>query len=644
MYTYSTNGQCLGAGCPGMSSTPEQAQAAVSSQSPAPSPTRRRRQNGAALLLRALALARGPAGSFLLGGDPEIDMGILASPDALNAAVVHAGTRNAMNSTGARGSTVNVSSMFVPFVNLGAICVGLMVETAQVQSDGRGVGPEGVRNAAMSRYALNTETGELLRVRNSVKPALIVELQWTGLPIGDFVRERVTLECDRRLFAAGRLEDSVLRFQRSTRVGGGECAGLRPSGPRDMARGSDNLAHNAGLVHEFVSGMPSLRENLRLVVDGADAARYGLLVAAVQGHSTIAGQERSAGMAAELHGIAMKLGSERMKLANAHRARQETENADDASEDAPKTENAQVLAATRNAAREQQRRVVLEDGMGGQLDLNELEFAASDLTCSPDLSAWSPSPRASSKDVASPVVLINVPGMFETLPVAVPSVTAVPSQLPPHPASTTTDRTAKAGARIQNPIAMEQYAAVVGDFVEDGCVSQVTDPRPRVTARRPQMAAAAEFGSASNGDAFGDGDDLDGDDGYRDGDGYHDDGDDEMHAAHWQDERAGPAGEGELAKEAEQAAAIAAAELVDRERQEQADACLLKRKMARRVYNIAAAKRSNKRRREAYENLVTGLKEAHARATQLRELESTLRTTNIELRRRVRQKAAEPGV
>lgn len=622
-------------------------QAADATQTFAASPSRRRRQNGAALLLRALALARGPAGAFLLGGDPDIDMGILASPDAVSSAVVHAGTRNAMTSTGAHGSTVDVCAMFVPFVNLGVICVGLLVETAQVQTNDRGLRPETVRNEAMSRYALNTETGEMLRVRNSVSPASEFVLQWTGVPIGDHVRERITFECDRRLFAAGRLEDSVTRFQRSTRVGGGACAGVKASGPRDMARSAENLAHNTGLVHEFVGGMPTLRENFRRVDDGAE--RYKLLVAAVQGHATMAGPEPSGGMTADLHAVAMGLGAERVKLAKAQRARRDRMTAGYAPGNVLALgKNRQAMVGSRSDAGHQQHEVVLEDGMGGKLDLNELEFAASDLTYSPDQSSWCPSsPRATSKDT-TPSVELNVgPSLFHTTLVSDGTARApASSRLPPNPGSTTAERASKVSGRPQDATGTtRQLAPVTGDFSEDGGVSHITEPSSHVIAQRPHAAtaAAAQYAMVSDAAGYVNGAHLshDADDRYGGGGGYQDDFEEEVDSAMQNEDMTARSWEAEQTR---QAAAVAAAELVDRERQEQVEAANLKRKMARREYNLAAAKRSNQRRREAYENLVNGLKEAHARANELRELENKLRAKNIELRRLVRQTPARPSV
>lgn len=280
----------------------------------------------AATLERALRLSRGPAGSFLLASDSAVDIGVLRDPGAVAATTAHSGLRKTMHKSFAPARLAN---MHVPFLNLGSVNIGLAVGRVELvmPGDGEGYGegecggssPGGregegggdgggggvggggdgdggdfpyesstsvadpslrSRLMVMGRYARDEQTGEMLTILQDLRPdAALVSLLWLGPALGDFVRERLDIVCDASVFATGRMEDSVLRCERTVRVGGGIPAGLLPEGPLDMRHCRSNLGHLAGSSQDFLMGLPAFQEQLEI---SDPSARDHLMSIAVQ--------------------------------------------------------------------------------------------------------------------------------------------------------------------------------------------------------------------------------------------------------------------------------------------------------------------------------------------------------------------------
>lgn len=278
----------------------------------------------AATLERALRLSRGPAGAFLLASDPAVDIGVLRDPGAVAATTAHSGLRKTMHESFAPARLAN---MHVPFLNLGTVNIGLAVGRVELVipgggeddgkvgdagggtgscegEDGSGGGGSGAgadsdggdnlsnsntsvvdptlksRLMVMGRYARDEQTGEMLTILQDLRPdADLVSLLWLGPALGDFVRERLDIVCDASVFATGRMQDSVLRCERTVRVGGGIPAGLLPEGPLDMRHCRSNVGHLVGSSQDFLMGLPAFQEQLEI---SDISARDHLMSIAVQ--------------------------------------------------------------------------------------------------------------------------------------------------------------------------------------------------------------------------------------------------------------------------------------------------------------------------------------------------------------------------
>lgn len=264
-------------------------------------------------ILRALEMTRGPAGAFLLGCDPAVDLGILRDPSSLSAAVFHDGPRAPVDSS---SPPVRLSAMRVPFVNLGPINVGLAVGKAVVspRPDGIAYNME-TRLMSMGRYAVDMRTGEMLACMSALVAGgrQTLSLVWIGPPDCESVRQRIDVLCDAQLFASGRVAESVINLERTTRVGGGKCAGLLPSGPKDMRHLVANLAHYSGSCYDFSEGQPKFREHLR-VVNGLEV-QSALMGAGVQCRlSGLRPGSLSVEASADLYTTAMRISERRLDV------------------------------------------------------------------------------------------------------------------------------------------------------------------------------------------------------------------------------------------------------------------------------------------------------------------------------------------
>jgi hypothetical protein len=232
-------------------------------------------------LLLALALTRGPAGAFVLGWDNVVDLGILSDDEAVGAAVVHTGSRVAAGSD----EPTRVSLMRVPFLYLSTVNVGLVIATVARRGSGGSASMHAqTRHIAMGRYALDAATGEMLSVVPDIRPggASTVSLVWMGPPTCEFVRERVDVVCNLGLFTAGRLAESILSLERTTRVGGDRPVTSLPNGPRDFRHLVRNIANCSGPTQEFVGGVSAFREHLILVDSNDTSHRLSFMETAAQ--------------------------------------------------------------------------------------------------------------------------------------------------------------------------------------------------------------------------------------------------------------------------------------------------------------------------------------------------------------------------
>jgi hypothetical protein len=260
-----------------------------------------------AVLTRVLALSSGPPGAFLLGTDPAVDLGVLRDPDAVAAIDVHSGVR-----APAAAMPLLLSNMHVPFVNLGKVNIGLAIGRVERVGDWSGAvipvagGAAGVdgggggsvgggggaigdvdvmnimsRLMVMGRYARDEETGEMLTILTDLSTGsdAVVSLLWLGPAVGEYVRERVDIVCDAAMFSEGRIAESVIRCERTVRVGGGQAAGLLPTSPMDMRNCGRNMGHLTGLSQDFVLGLPAFEEQMEA---SDDLVRHQLILTAVQ--------------------------------------------------------------------------------------------------------------------------------------------------------------------------------------------------------------------------------------------------------------------------------------------------------------------------------------------------------------------------
>jgi hypothetical protein len=113
------------------------------------------------------------------------------------------------------------------------------------------------RKFSQGRYIRDERTGEILYMVCDVRAAEVetISLIWVGPPQGSGgkVRETVSVTCDARLFAAGALVESVMRCEHTVRVSAVPYVPMRlPASPTDLSNNASNMESYAGPTDGYI--------------------------------------------------------------------------------------------------------------------------------------------------------------------------------------------------------------------------------------------------------------------------------------------------------------------------------------------------------------------------------------------------------
>lgn len=208
---------------------------------------------------------------FVLRHEAETDLGVLCDSSAVEHASLLTGESVVLDATAGTA----IDTLLVPFVNLGMYSVGVVVLSsagfqcgAVASVDEAGVEqtldspiPDklvGRRAFSGGRYIRDERNGEILYVLSDLRGRLVdtVSLISVGPPYGPDgrARETTTLFCDAVPFAAGRLIDSVVSYSHTVRwqTGAPPAQPHVPANALDLSSNIANMACYAGTTDVFV--------------------------------------------------------------------------------------------------------------------------------------------------------------------------------------------------------------------------------------------------------------------------------------------------------------------------------------------------------------------------------------------------------